>query len=286
MSDAWESHPTEELRVKPGFSITDVEHAATPGWTAGKDAAKDSMAKRGEQLADLQEMLHADGISGGQRSVLLVLQGMDTSGKGGIVRRVIGMVDPQGVSHRSFGVPTAEERAHHYLWRIENALPKPGKLGVFDRSHYEDVLIVRVHDLVPAKEWEQRYDEINAFEERVAASGTVIVKCALMVSPAEQLRRLEERLHRPDKYWKYNPGDLDEREHWDEYMQAYQAVFDRCSTEVAPWYAVPTDRKWYARHAITEILTTAFEGLGLTWPAANFDVDAERRRIEGLRGGA
>jgi PPK2 family polyphosphate:nucleotide phosphotransferase len=208
---------------------------------------------------------------------------MDTSGKGGIVRHVVGMVDPQGVKHRSFGVPTDEEKQHHYLWRIENSLPTAGQIGVFDRSHYEDVLVVRVHNYVSPSVWEQRYDEINAWEAKVAASGTRIVKCALMVSKAEQLNRLEERVARPDKHWKYNPKDLDEREHWDSYMDAYQAVFDRCSTDIAPWHAIPTDNKWFARLAVTELLTRALDGFDLGWPVADFDVDAEKARVADLR---
>ena len=192
---------------------------------------------------------------------------MDTAGKGGIVRHVVGLVDPQGVQHHSFGVPTEEEKAHHYLWRIDNALPTPGHIGVFDRSHYEDVLVVRVHNYVEPAVWGERYDEINAWEAKVAASGTRIVKCALMVSKDEQLNRLEERLDRPDKYWKYNPHDLDERGYWDAYMEAYQAAFDRCSTDVAPWHAIPADHKWFARLAVTELLTQALEDMNVSWPA-------------------
>lgn len=279
----WRESPSDTLRVNAGFSIAELDCASTPGFTGDEEHATDLMEATGGALSDLQERLFADGRSDGTRSVLLVVQGMDTSGKGGIMRHVVGMVDPQGVQHHSFGVPTEEEKAHHYLWRIENALPTPGNIGVFDRSHYEDVLVVRVHNYVEPAVWGARYDEINAWEAKVAASGIRIVKCALMVSKAEQLNRLEARLERPDKYWKYNPHDLDERGYWDDYMEAYQAVFDKCSTEVAPWYAIPADNKWYARLAVTELLTRALDDMDVTWPPADFDVEAERRRIAALR---
>lgn len=279
----WHQSPSDTLRVREGFSVKDFDCAATPGFTGDKKDGKRLRKDRGDKLGDLQEQLFAEGRAGGSRSVLLVLQGMDTAGKGGIVRHVLGMVDPQGVQHRSFGVPTEEELSHHYLWRIERALPSSGHIGVFDRSHYEDVLVVRVHELVAADVWGQRYDEINAWEQRRIDEGTRIVKCALMVSPEQQLERLSERLDRPDKFWKYNPGDIDERSHWDAYMEAYQAVFDRCSTDTAPWHAIPADHKWFARLAVTELLTAALEEMGLEWPAADFDVEAEKARVKVLR---
>lgn len=275
----WDRSPLEVLRAGPGFDLAQFDPSSTPGWSDDKDEGTERMAEQGARLADLQEMLFAEGRSGGSRSVLLVLQGMDTAGKGGIVRHVVGMVDPQGVDHASFGKPTDEELAHHYLWRIRKALPRPGRLGVFDRSHYEDVLVVRVEDLVPPDVWGARYDEINAFEAEVVASGTAVVKVALMVSQDEQRERLRERLDRPDKHWKYNPADLEVRAKWPAYREAYQAVLDRTSTEIAPWYVVPADRKWYARLAVTELLIDAFERLGLRWPAADFDVEAEKARL-------
>jgi len=276
----WDRSPLEVLRAGPEFDLASFDPSSTPGWSDDKDDGTERMAEQGARLADLQEMLFAEGRSGGTRSVLLVLQGMDTAGKGGIVRHVVGMVDPQGVDHASFGKPTTEELAHHYLWRIRRALPAPGRLGVFDRSHYEDVLVVRVENLVPPDVWGARYDEINDFEAELVASGTSVVKVALMVSPDEQRARLRERLERPDKHWKYNPADLDVRAKWPAYREAYQAVLDRTSTEIAPWYVVPADRKWYARMAVTELLVDAFERLGLRWPPADFDVDAEMARLD------
>lgn len=277
---AWHTPPVEALRAGRGFDLAAFDPAGTPGWSGDREKGEERTLERGARLSDLQEQLFAEGRTGGRRSVLLVLQGMDTAGKGGIVRHVVGMVDPQGVDHASFGKPTPEELAHHYLWRIRRALPRPGHLGVFDRSHYEDVLVVRVENLVPQDVWERRYDEINAFEAELVEAGTTVVKVALMVSLDEQKARLRERLERPDKHWKYNPADLDARAKWPAYRDAYQAILDRTSTEVAPWHVVPADKKWYARLAVTELLVDAFERLGLTWPAADFDVEAERARLE------
>lgn len=279
----WRTPAHEALRAGNGFDLAGLDRSSTPGWPGDRDDAEEHIAVRGERLSELQELLFAHGRTDGTRSVLLVLQGLDTAGKGGIVRHVLGAVDPQGVALRSFGVPTPEERAHHYLWRIHGALPRPGYIGVFDRSHYEDVLVVRVDELVPPDVWGARYDEINAFEAEVAAAGTVLVKVLLAISPDEQAGRLRERLERPDKHWKYNPGDLDVRAKWPAYDEAYQAVLDRTSTDVAPWYVVPADRKWYARLAVTELLVHALEGLDLTWPAADFDVATELARLEASR---
>lgn len=268
----WKTDPRDALKAGPTFDLSTLDRNGRPGWAGNKSRGEAYMAARGEELSDLQEKLFAEGRSGGERSVLLVLQGLDTAGKGGIVRHVMGMVDPQGVKLASFGVPTAEERAHHYLWRIEKQLPPAGRIGVFDRSHYEDVLVVRVDELVPEAEWQGRYDEINAWEEKLIAGGTTIVKVALMVSYDEQGARLAERLDRPDKYWKFSPSDITTRSKWPAYQQAYADVFARTSTEKAPWYVVPADRKWYARLAVTEILTQTLESLDLGWPAATFDV--------------
>jgi PPK2 family polyphosphate:nucleotide phosphotransferase len=204
---------------------------------------------------------------------------MDTAGKGGIVEHVVGAGSPMGIEYSSFGVPTEEERKHHYLWRIRNALPPKGKIGVFDRSHYEDVLVVRVHNLVPPEVWGARYDEINAFEKELVDGGMTIVKVAMFVSLDEQKRRLAARLEDPTKYWKYNPGDLDERALWPAYKEAYQAMLDKTSTDYAPWHIVPSDKKWYSRLAITELLIEALKKFDLEWPPADFDVEAEKKRV-------
>lgn len=276
----WSVPAHEALRAGPGFDLSGTDRNGTPGFSGGKSAGRDAMTARGELLSELQEKLYAHGRIGGDRSVLLVLQGMDTAGKGGVVRHVLGMVDPQGVALRAFGPPTQQEAEQHYLQRIRDALPSPGRIGVFDRSHYEDVLVVRVEGLVPASQWERRYDEIVAFEEEVAARGTAVVKVMLAVSYEEQAERLRERLERPDKHWKYNPGDIDARLRWDDYQEAYQAVLERTSTDAAPWYVVPADRKWFARLAVTELLVEALEGLGLEWPRVDLDVAAELARLD------
>jgi PPK2 family polyphosphate:nucleotide phosphotransferase len=275
----WTHAPSAVLRFRPGDSVADIDAAATPGFAGTKDDAPPVAAERNARFADLQEMLYANGRAGDRRSVLLVLQGMDTAGKGGIVEHVVGAGNPMGIRYTSFGKPTDEERAHHYLWRITRALPPAGHIGVFDRSHYEDVLVVRVRNLLPPSVWEPRYEEINTFEAELAAAGTTLVKVAMFVSLDEQKRRLAERLERPDKHWKYNPGDLDERALWPEYQRAYQAILDRTSTAHAPWHVVPCDRKWYSRLAVTELLIEALTGLRLSWPAADFDVEAEQRRL-------
>ncbi|GAY14692.1 polyphosphate kinase 2 family protein [Mycobacterium sp. shizuoka-1] len=275
----WSHEPRKILKFRAGDKVADIDTDSSPGYSDGSDGSEEVQAERNARFAGLQEMLYAGGREGDHRSVLLVLQGMDTAGKGGIVKHVVGAGNPQGIRYTSFGVPTEEERAHHYLWRIRKALPAAGQLGVFDRSHYEDVLVVRVHELVPRDVWETRYDEINAFEKELVDSGTTIVKCAMFVSLDEQKRRLSERLERPDKYWKYNPGDLEERKLWPAYQEAYQAVLDRTSTDYAPWFVIPCDKKWYSRLAITELLIEALKSLKLTWPAASFDVEAEKRKL-------
>ncbi|WP_282007094.1 polyphosphate kinase 2 family protein [Propioniciclava sinopodophylli] len=277
--DLWSTDPRDALRVGPDFDLSSFDRNGQPGWDGDKEDGEAYLPERGEEMSDLQERLFAEGREGGTRSVLLVLQGLDTAGKGGIVRHVMGMVDPQGVALASFGVPTEEERSHHYLWRIEKELPPPGRIGVFDRSHYEDVLVVRVDELVPEDVWRARYDEINAWEKELVEGGTTIIKVALMVSYAEQGERLMERLERPDKHWKFNPGDLDTRSKWPAFQEAYADVFRLTSTEDAPWYVVPADKKWYSRLAITEILTRTLEELDPQWPVADFDVEEMKKAL-------
>jgi PPK2 family polyphosphate:nucleotide phosphotransferase len=266
------------LRVGTGFRLADVDPRSTPGFHGDKIAGAAALAAGTDRLSELQERLFA-GAKTHAKSVLLVVQGMDTAGKGGIMRHVVGAVDPQGVSITSFRAPTPEERRHDFLWRIRNALPKPGMIGVFDRSHYEDVLVVRVRNLVPKAVWQRRYAAINRFERSVAAQGCVLVKVMLHISRDEQKARLTQRLERPDKYWKYNPGDVDERLRWDDYQEAYQVALTRCSTEAAPWHVVPADRKWYARWAIQQLLLDALDGIDPKWPPADFDVEGEKARL-------
>ncbi len=280
----WSTAPERALRVSTTGPIAEFDAASTPGFDGTREDGERLLAQLGEELAELQERLFAEGRSGGHRSVLLVLQGMDTAGKGGIVRHVGGLMDPQGLSVRGFGKPTAEELSHDFLWRIRKALPPAGRIGIFDRSHYEDVLPVRVHNLVPEAQWRGRYELINEFEREVVAAGTTVIKCAMVVSKAEQKARLAERLERPDKFWKYNPGDIDERAYWDDYLAAYQEIFDRTDTDAAPWYLIPADRKWFSRLAVATLLRDALAGLDLGWPPADFDVAAEKKRVAALDG--
>lgn len=271
----------ELLRVgAEGVDLTAVDPRATPGLGRhARAAAEAELLVLGTRLADLQERLYAEGHSGGHRSVLLVLQGMDTAGKGGTVRHVLGQVDPQGCRITAFGVPTAEERSHDFLWRIRRALPPPGQIGVFDRSHYEDVVAVRVHALVPRATWSRRYSTINRFESGLVAGGTRVLKCFLHISEDESRARLLARLDDRTKHWKFNPGDIDERAFWPAYQDAYSDALTRCSTDDAPWYVVPADRKWYRTWAITKLLLAELEALDPPWPAADFDVAAQRARL-------
>ena len=204
----------DALRVGDGFILAELDAHSTPGFDGDKAAGEEALAARAGEISQFQERLYAESKGDVKRSLLLVVQGMDTSGKGGIMRHVVGQMDPQGVKYTAFKAPSAEERKHPFLWRIRNALPSPGQVGVFDRSQYEDVLIVRVHELVPRATWSRRYSQINDFEAKAIADGTTIVKVMLHVSPDEQKVRLTERLEREDKHWKYNPGDVDERARW------------------------------------------------------------------------
>ncbi|MCD9153155.1 PPK2 family polyphosphate kinase [Aeromicrobium duanguangcaii] len=252
----------------------------TPGFEGKKKDAKRRLPQIGEELMDSQELLFANGIAGTtDRKVLILLQGMDTSGKGGTLRHAAGLVDPQGLAITAFKAPTDEEREHDFLWRIEKRLPAPGMIGVFDRSHYEDVLVGRVRALAPAEEIERRYDAINDFEERFVDGGGVLLKCFLHISPDDQEERLAARLDDPTKYWKYNPGDLDDRQLWPEYQAAYETVLERCSTDHAPWHVVPSGRKWYRNWAVATMLAETLTDLGLDWPRADFDVAEQKRRL-------
>jgi len=276
----WSKNAVEVLRVGEGFSLADVDPDSTPGYDGDKAGGVRDLDAGLDALTELQEKLFARAQTGVARNaVLLVLQAMDTAGKGGIVRHVVGAVDPQGVELAAFKKPTPDELAHDFLWRIEKRVPQAGYIGVFDRSHYEDVLVGRVRSLAPDEEIERRYGAINDFEARLRASGTRVVKVMLHISPEEQGERLMERLERPDKHWKYNPGDVDEREVWPDYMAAYQTVFERTSTSDAPWYVVPANRKWYARLAVQELLLAALADIDPQWPEADYDVEVEKERL-------
>jgi PPK2 family polyphosphate:nucleotide phosphotransferase len=269
----------DHLRALPGaVDLNAIDTRATPGFDGDKARAEKHQVKLGERIATLQEQLYAEGRSGGNRSVLIVLQGMDTSGKGGTVKHVVGQADPGGIKVVTFRAPTPEERRRGFLWRIRRQLPQPGMIAAFDRSHYEDVVAARVRGIVDRRTSSRRYGVINRFEEQLAAHGTVIVKCFLHISPEEQRERLLARLEDPTKHWKYRPEDLDDRALWDDYMRAYGDAIERCGTDAAPWYVVPADRKWYRNWAISNLLVERLEQLGLGWPPPRFDV-AEQKRL-------
>ena len=268
------------FRLPPGpVDLDAIETDASPGFDGGKKKGKAALFALGDALSDLQERLFAEGKSGSDRRLLLVLQGMDTSGKGGVLRHTVGLVDPQGVRITSFKAPTEEERAQDFLWRIRRAVPQPGYLGVFDRSHHEDVLIARVRQLADPEEIERRYDAINDFERELVDGGTTVVKCMLHISPEEQKLRLLARLDDPTKHWKYNPGDVDERALWPSYREAYELTLERTNTDHAPWHVIPSDKKWFRNLAIGRLVYDALTTMDPQWPAADFDVETERKRL-------
>ncbi|MDG4794219.1 PPK2 family polyphosphate kinase [Micromonospora sp. WMMD1082] len=269
-----------EPRSTPGLPDVEVTGLDRKAW------ARRQVALVGRGLARQQEMLFAGAKAdpGAGRRVLLVLQAMDCGGKDGTIKRVVGAMNPLGVHIRAFGPPTAEELRHHFLWRIRRALPPAGYLGVFNRSHYEDVLVPRVQERAPEDVWRPRYAEIDEFERELTDSGVVVVKVFLHISHTEQARRLLARLDDPTKHWKYHPSDVDARARWDDYQAAYADLLGRCGTDAAPWHVVPADRKWYRDWAVAHLLRETFDTLDLGYPPADFDVDGERERLLGTAG--
>lgn len=261
---------SRSFTVAPGrpFPLRDWDPNNTPGYD-GQAEAKADIAANLQKLNDLQEMLYAQG----KRALLVVLQGMDTAGKDGIIRHVMGAFDPQGVQVSSFKVPNEEELAHDYLWRVHKVTPRRGMVAIFNRSHYEDVLVVRVKELVAAKVWRKRYGHINEFEQLLSDNGVTIVKFYLHISKEEQAERLRDRQTDPKKQWKFNPGDLDERQRWDDYARAYEEALSRCNTAVAPWYVIPANRKWYRNLVVSQILISTMEEMGLAFPEPVADID-------------
>jgi PPK2 family polyphosphate:nucleotide phosphotransferase len=281
--------PPQEPLGSPGkkFQLRKVDPASTPGLPATEAMRKRPKATSRADVAALapdlclwQEALYARAKTAGDpRRLLVVLQAMDAGGKDGTVNHVMGLVNPQGLAIRSFGVPTAEEREHDFLWRIRRAVPAAGYIGVFNRSHYEDVLVARVHNLVPEATWRERYTLINEFERELVDQGVTFLKIMLHISPDEQRTRLLERLDDPTKRWKFNPGDLDERALWPAYQEAYQEALTRCSTEAAPWHVIPADHKWYRDWAVAHLLRKTLRDLKLEYPPADFDVAAQKARL-------
>ncbi|HRA21601.1 MAG TPA: polyphosphate kinase 2 family protein [Anaerolineae bacterium] len=258
------SASVDRYRVRPGqrFRLADCDPEDNSTFDGEREAAEAEFAALNDRLEALQELLHAEG----RHRVLVVLQAMDTGGKDGVIRKVFEGVNPTGVRVASFKVPTAPEMARDYLWRAHQQVPANGELVIFNRSHYEDLLVVRVHELAPEKRWRRRFDHIQAWEQMLADEGTTIVKFFLHISKDEQRQRLQDRLDDPEKRWKFSLGDLKEREHWNDYQAAYEEVIDRTSTDSAPWYVIPANRKWYRDLVICRILVATLESLDMTFP--------------------
>ena len=259
----------DRFRVTPGASV-DLGSWPTDddgGWD--RDEAKDHTKNLNDELENLQELLYAEN----RQKLLVVIQATDTGGKDGTIRHVFDGVNPQGVKVASFKKPTARELSHDYLWRVHAHTPGSGGITIFNRSHYEDVLVVRVHDLVPAARWERRYAHINAFEEMLVDEGTTIVKLFLHISKDEQRQRLQARLDEADKNWKFSLGDLDERDRWDDYQAAFTTMLERTSTTHSPWYVIPADRKWFRNLLVSEIVVRTLRGLDMDWPEPQDDLD-------------
>ncbi|MFF8599782.1 PPK2 family polyphosphate kinase [Streptomyces sp. NPDC015232] len=271
----------ERLRLPVGerIDLSSCDAGATPGGPDDKKTGTAATAALAPRLADLQERLYAASTAGDRRRLLLVLQGMDTSGKGGTVKHVIGHFNPSGCRIRAFKAPTEEERSHPFLWRVTRSLPEPGEIGIFDRSHYEDVLVARVRELAPPEEIEDRYTAIDRFERSLADDGVTMIKVFLHISYEEQRARLLERLDNPEKHWKFSPGDIEDRALWPAYQHAYETALERCATARTPWYLIPADHKWYRNWAISTLLLEHLEELDPRYPEAGFDVAECRRRL-------
>jgi PPK2 family polyphosphate:nucleotide phosphotransferase len=270
------------LVAEPGAVALDgIDPGATPGIQGRKAADRLLDRHLGAALKTLQGRLFAQGRSGGNVRALLVLQGMDASGKSGLIKQIVRRSNPLGIKIVSFGPPTAEERSHDFLWRVRRRLPGDGELGIFDRSHYEDVVAVLARGRIDEDDAERRRATINAFEQELRASGTTVVKCFLHISPEEQRARLLARLDKKSKRWKFDPRDLDDRQLWSRYRSAYELALSRCASEAVPWYVIPADHKWYRDLASVSVLVSRLDRLGLRWPDPDFDVAGARKGLAG-----
>ncbi len=257
------------IKVKPNQKINLAEIDPADTGKVEKDKANEILTQNIQRMAELQNVLYAEG----KHALLIILQAMDAGGKDGTIRKTMSGINPQGIQVTSFKKPTEEELSHDFLWRVHKVVPPRGMIGIFNRSHYEDVLIVRVRKLVPKNVWQTRYDHINHFEQLLTNNGVTILKFYLHISKEEQKERLLARLNEPDKRWKFNPTDLDSRAHWDDYMQAFADIFEKCSTEAAPWYIVPANKKWYRNVVISETIVQTLESLKMKYPEPAEDLD-------------
>src|ERR1019366_8809200 len=259
---------SKDLLVKPGARIKLADRDASDTLGLEKDAAAAQLEKNLTRLSVLQYLLYAEA----RRSLLVVLQGIDAGGKDGTIQHVMSGLNPQGVRVTSFKVAEGAEKRHDYLWRVHNAMPECGQIGIFNRSHYEDVLVVRVHSLVPKSVWSKRYAQINDFERMLSDNGTRIVKFLLYIDKEEQEKRFRERIDDKTKNWKFSPADLKEREYWDQYIEAFQDMLRQCSTECAPWYVIPANRKWFRNLAVSQVLREELEAMSLKFPKPMADL--------------
>jgi PPK2 family polyphosphate:nucleotide phosphotransferase len=257
------------MLVKPDtkISLKDVDPDDT-GDFQDDDAAREELKERVKELGDLQGLLYAEN----RRALLIVLQGMDTSGKDGTIRHVMAGMSPLGVQVQAFKAPNDEELAHDFLWRVHRAVPRKGYIGIFNRSHYEDVLVVRVHKLVPREVWEDRFEQINKFEKMLVENGVVILKFFLHITKAEQKKRLEQRLLDPTRHWKFSMHDIEERRYWSEYRKAYEDVLARCSTKRAPWHIIPANCKWFRNLLVAQVVAGMMKELNLKYPEPSIDL--------------
>jgi len=262
------NHAIPKLVVPPGKKVrlADIDPDETHGMTKG--TAEAALARQQKRLSVLQYLLYAEG----SRALLVVLQGIDAAGKDGTIRRVMSGLNPQGVRVVPFKVPEGAEKRHDYLWRVHHALPEYGQIGIFNRSHYEDVLVVRVHGLAPKPVWSERFRQINDFERLLSENRVHIVKFLLYISKEEQAKRFRERLEDKQKNWKFSPDDIKEREYWDEYINAYNDILERCNTPYAPWHIVPANKKWFRNLAVAQVMVETLESMKLKYPKPAADL--------------
>jgi PPK2 family polyphosphate:nucleotide phosphotransferase len=273
-------HFIKNFRIPPGEHICLRDFETRYKGPYEKQEGLDKIEKLCKKMGDLQQRLFAER----KRSLLIILQALDAGGKDGVIKHVIGSMNPGGCHVANFKQPTEQELAHDFLWRIEAQTPAKGEVAIFNRSQYEDVLIVRVHDLVPKSVWSQRYDQINDFERRLVANGTYILKFFLNISASEQLKRFEQRLDDPAKRWKISDADYSEREYWDDYLRAYEDALARCNTDEAPWFVIPADQKWFRDLAISEIIVSTMESMSFQLPQPTVDIEAIREKYHSAAG--
>ena len=279
LSAVWSLPPAQLLRFHSHTHLVDIDAGSKPGFDGDQEAGERFIADSSSEIANYQRLMYSNGIHGDTHRVLIVLQGMDASGKGGIVRHVFSQVDPMGIHYHGFGKPSEEDLAHDYLWRIRRELPSNGWISIFDRSQYEDIVMPRITGSLPEETWRARYGQINDFEAELAGSGCAIIKIFLVSSRQAQRQHFLRRLDDPTRYWKFDPSDLEARDRWDDYMAAWQEVFERTSTSIAPWYLIPADKRWYSRMVVSELLRTTMKNFNQTWPPLDADRDEALARL-------